>query len=110
MTIVKFVNENYDPTNAYNSSTSTFTAPSDGFYHFDTEVGLTGTDYKYLYIQVNGANITAVSGSYDGYYSLSTNVYLNTGDEVRVTSYCFTSNSTVIWNGVGNSFSGYKVY
>ena len=109
-TKINYTTEKYDDGGNYNSSNSTYTAPSDGLYHFDCSIGLDNTEYKYLYLSVNGLSQVTLAENRNGYYQLSLDLMLNAGDEVAVGAYVFTSPSTVIWNGTGSNFSGHKVY
>lgn len=109
-TVVSYSSEIFDDGGNYDPVNSVYTAPSDGLYHFDCNIGLGNSEYKYLYIRVNSTNVTAMAETRDGYYGHSIDLKLNAGDEVRVVAYVFNSPSTIIWNAVGNHFSGHKVY
>ncbi len=129
-TMITSYAEDYDPSGSFNNTTGTFTAPVDGFYHFDVKMSFSRDNLDFdnipvvLRLLVNGAVIKAhgqfvdritLRSNYGQDMSYGTNIELAAGDQVKVTvnavSGSPTGNVKIAYsNGSGDSsFSGYLI-
>lgn len=96
---VRFASEDYDLSNNYSGNNglphSTFTAPEDGIYHFDVQLGIDGSD-ELIILRIelirirNGINTSMINSiksntnpDFDS-VALSKDCILKTGDQVSV--------------------------
>lgn len=108
--------ESYDDGNAYNTSTSTFSAPSAGLYHFDAAVRLNGYttagQYCWIGLYVNGGlvkDVTSQTSTNTWGMNISADLKLNANDAVRVWILGPGTMSSV--TGAFNTWmTGHKVY
>ena len=112
-TVIIMNNISYDTGSNFNTSTYTFTAPINGFYHFDYRIGhWTNATYgteAVLFVQgVNTTRGQLSSGTSSN--AGSDTIKLNAGDLVKVVGYSATSQTL---NGTSDPsvtyFSGYLV-
>ena len=112
-TVIIMNNISYDTGSNFNTSTYTFTAPINGFYHFDYRIGhWTNATYNTeVVLFVQGVNTTRgqlSSGTSSN--AGSDTIKLNAGDLVKVVGYSSTSQTL---NGTSDPsvtyFSGYLV-
>lgn len=114
---VTFTTVEFDDGNNYDTTTSTFTVPSDGVYHFDINVTVDGGAggsqcYFYLFAAGNlaaGTQQTVTSTEIKA-MTISVNLKLIQGDTVYISSFPYGANSTVYFGSGMSYFSGYKVY
>ncbi len=117
--IIKFDTEEYDTGSNFDTSTWLFTAPINGFYHFDSAVSInTGTgaasaiDTRLVknastLLSVNQAPATTVAPNDSSL--ISKTVQLVAGDTVKVTAACSTGGIGVNGGLYLTYFSGYLV-
>jgi hypothetical protein len=115
---VEFDTEVYDDGGHYSTTNDRFTAPTDGVYHFDVQVGLVNLDSGTRVIIVlykNGNAWRYVDQKYsDGQtwniYGGSADLKLNSGDYIEV--YVFSSDTTTTHYGniQYTNFNGHRVY
>lgn len=119
---VVFETAEYDLANAYNGTTSTFTVPTAGIYHFDYVISIyvpNANNYGTVEIGMNVNNVykawtgrTTALSSYIGFFTItgSTDINLNAGDTVTVRLTNNTSGQILYSNIYGaNMFSGHLV-
>ena len=91
VTEIEFDAEAFDTGNNFNTSTYTYTVPSDGIYYFNYTIGLSSFDADarmQLYIKVGGSNATFApltvggSGTNNASYNASILLDLSTSDAV----------------------------
>ena len=118
---VKFTQNEYDPSNCYDPTNGRFTAPLNGFYHFDATVRCDANQNFGSYFRIrphkNGAHMEyligdAINGTYmntQTYMSaqISFNVELVTGDYIDIRVGWASGPSTIVLSNSG--FSGFLV-
>lgn len=122
ITTISFNSEDFDSGNNFNTTTSEFTVPNSGVYHFDAVIDFyfgTGTTTQLVLfgVTVNGTlkyftklQSKSVGDNYSGV--MTTNLNLNSGDIVKlVAQKLYTGNVDACGSGNGgNYFTGYMVY
>ncbi|HUP12244.1 MAG TPA: hypothetical protein VM187_08540, partial [Niastella sp.] len=105
----------YSFSNVYNSSTSEFTAPSDGLYHFDVHITLVGPagSFANLALWLNNSSIPRrsfmdLTGARQ-IMSISADLLLTAGDKLNVRLSTSTSGTTTITGGAYGWFSAHKI-
>ena len=112
--IVNFDSEEYDDGN--NFSSSTFTAPSAGVYHFDSHVRFNANasvgEYTWIGIIVNGNfRKECTQEIFNQIYGaqVSADLKLDAGDAVAIYLFSYVSQTTQ-YNSINVWFTGHKVY
>jgi hypothetical protein len=123
-TAVNFNTALFNPDNAYSTTTSEFTAPATGYYHFDIKLAITGsatvTNQPFiLRIYQNSTLIDQVSTytsyntspSYANGFPYGTNLSLDAGDKVsvRVIPTVTTLSLSGGASSASTTFSGYRI-
>ena len=116
LVLLRFLTEDYDDDNAF--SDTSFFAPSDGLYHFDSQVlwntMTSSSGYNHLLIRVNNVTFTesVIPNSTVTFNTnrLSCNIMLKKGDKVTVHTAQTTGSSQTLVFTSDNRFMGYKIY
>jgi hypothetical protein len=117
-TVVIYGTPTFNDANAYNPATGIFTAPAAGTYHFDASVmwqAVTAGPQYQMRLEVNGVvkkgTYNTFSFAQDFNQSVSIDLSLNAGDQVKVTVF---HSSAVAKNILGGltfcTFSGHQLY
>ena len=115
-TQVVFDSKSFDDATAYSTTTSGYTAPTAGLYHFDAGVRLAVTAtaglYQWIAIYVNGAirkDVTSQSSTSVSGIFISADLKLNAADVVTV-SILSTPATATVTSALNTWFDGHKIY
>lgn len=117
-TVISFAAEVYDDGGNYDPTSSEYTAPSDGVYHFDANViwsSFSVTSWTTMELIVNGSvedeQVSQVAtGITYGHSGFSSDIKLSAGDVVAIRIFQPTGSAQTIASFFTSTFTGHRIY